>query len=380
MNVITLKSTSIKEMIHSIDDAVGQNFTPSVAFMYASSTFNIKKLSKKLKKYTFHIVGATTVGEVYANKEDGINEVDGHIVCMLLELNSRAMEMTFIDVQENQDAYMVGKHIGMWAKSCFSSCAVITLTSGLSFDNDAYTQGILSREIEYIFGGSAGDGLLLKETFIFSNSLCSNQGVVALALDKSKIDIAGSRAFGWSGIGKERIVTKAIKNIVYEIDGFPAIDFYKRYLDITDQDMPQVGIEYPLEVRLRNGQVVYRAVLDIDELNGSLIFAGHVEEKARVRISAPQGKSIINEVKKSIDKTLKKRPSFSPEVGLVFPCCSRKQVLGHLTYLEIEAVYNSSKVPLIGFFAYGEIAAFPGGYCFHNETFVTLFLEEKGAK
>jgi len=377
MNIITLQASSIKKIISSIDNELNNNFNPSIAFMYASSTFNIRKLSRKLEKYNFYIVGATTAGEIYANKKDGVKELDGNIICMLLELNPSAIDITFIDVQESQDAYMVGKHIGMWAKSCFSSCAVITLTSGLSFDNDAYTQGILSREIEYVFGGSAGDGLLLEETFIFSNSLSSNQGVVALVLDKSKIDLVGSRAFGWGGIGKERIVTKAVKNIVYEIDGLPAVDFYKRYLDITAQDMPQVGIEYPLEVRLRNGQIVYRAVLDIDESNGSLVFAGHVEEKARVRISAPEGKSIVTEVKNSISQVLKEREDFVPEVGLVFPCCSRKQVLGHLTYLEIEAVYKISNVPLIGFFAYGEIAAFPGGYCFHNETFVTLFLAEK---
>jgi len=201
--------------------------------------------------------------------------------------------------------------------------------------------------------------------------------VVALALDKSKIDILGSRAFGWKGIGKERIVTKASKNIVYEIDGKPAIDFYKNYLDITAKDMPHVGIEYPLEVRLRNGQVVYRAILDIDESTNSLVFAGHVEEKAWVRISAPRGRNIITEVEKSVSEVLSANPDFQPEMALLFPCCSRKQVLGHLTSLEIESVYKQSQVPMIGFFAYGEIGAFPGGYSFHNETFVTAFLREK---
>jgi len=378
MRSLTLKSTSIKKIINRIDRTLENDFNPSVAFIYSASTFNIPKLAKKLGKYSFPIMGATTNGEIYANREDGINEVDGHIICMLMEINKASIEMTFIETDEDKEAFVVGEHIGMWAKSSFSTCSIITLTSGLSFDNDAYTQGILSREIDYVFGGASGDGLLLEETFVFSNNIVSNQGVVALALDKSKIDILGSRAFGWSGIGKERLVTKASKNIVYEIDGHPAVDFYKNYLDITAEDMPQVGIEYPLEVRLRNGQVVYRAILEIDEENSSLVFAGHVEEKAWVRISAPKGKNIINEVEKSVSKVLTDNPDFQPELALLFPCCSRKQVLGHLTYLEIERVYNRSQVPMIGFFAYGEIGAFPGGYCFHNETFVTVFLREKG--
>ncbi|MCH9740782.1 MAG: FIST C-terminal domain-containing protein, partial [Epsilonproteobacteria bacterium] len=227
------------------------------------------------------------------------------------------------------------------------------------------------------FGGSAADDLILKETFVFSNRNFSNHGVVVLALDRAKINIIGARAFGWKGIGKERIVTHAHKNVVYTIDGKSAIDFYKSYLNITADDMPQIGIEYPLEVTMRNGQVVYRAVLELDEENGALIFAGHVEEKSKVRLSSPTGKSIIDEVGKSIYETIAHANDFKADIALVFPCCSRKQVLGDLTIKEIEAAYEASNAPLIGFFAYGEIGSFPGGYGFHNETFVTALISEK---
>jgi hypothetical protein len=180
-------------------------------------------------------------------------------------------------------------------------------------------------------------------------------------------------------MGKDRIVTKAHKNIVYKIDGKPAIDFYKKYLNIdnSNNNMTQIGIEYPLEVIMRNGQVVYRAVLEINENDGSLIFAGHVEEKSRVRLSAAKGKVIIDHVENSIKECLAQREDFKPDITLVFPCCSRKQVLGDLTIKEIEAIYRHTGVPLIGFFAYGEIGAFPGGYGFHNETFVTALLRDK---
>ncbi len=375
MKSITIQANSIKKLLKQIDTKLEEGLTPSLAFIYLSPLFNIKKLVKKISKYEFIIMGATTAGEVYANQYDGVHELEDNIVCMLIEINPKALAMTVVEAKK--DSYVIGEHIGLWAKSHFDDTAVITLTSGLTFDNDAYTQGIVSKGVSYIFGGAAGDNFQLKETFVFSNQILSNHGVLALALDRSKIEILGSRAFGWGGIGKERIVTKSIKNVVYEIDGMPAINFYKRYLDITADDMPQVGLEYPLEVRRRNGQIVYRAVLAIDEEQGSLIFAGHVEEKARVKISAPKGRSIIKDVEKSTEQVLTENPDFRPELALVFPCCSRKQVLGHLTHLEIEAVVKSANVPLVGFFAYGEIGAFPGGYGFHNETFVTAFLEEK---
>ncbi len=378
MKNMIINAYSIDSLLKKIEMAIRDGFNPSVAFIYSSIQHNIKKMVVGLEKYKFIVMGSTTAGEIFANENLGVNEVDGTIVAMLLDINPTALAFKFSSLENETSYFQMGKNIGIWAKYKFKNPAIITITSGLDFDNDAYTQGLTHQGIEYIFGGSAGDDMRLKETFVFSKDNFSNHGVITLVLDRDKIDIVGSRAFGWVGIGKDRIVTKAEDNIVYEVDGNPAIDFYKDYLNITDnEDIPAIGIEYPLEVTMKSGLVVYRAVLGIDEEKNALIFAGHVEEKSKIRISAPQGEGIVKYVGNSIDKALQERPDFKPEIGLVFPCCSRKQVLGNLAVKEIELAYKCSKVPLIGFYAYGEIGAFPGGYAFHNETFVTALLSEK---
>lgn len=376
MKSVILHAYSIGDLTKEINNNITKEFQPTLAFVYTSPRYNIRKLVVELNNYPFLIFGSTTVGEIFANEALGVHETEESIVCMLLDIDPTAMSLRLIQV-EDDNYYEAGKHVGLWAKKQFEDAAIITVTSGLTFDNDAYTQGMVAEGIEYAFGGAAGDDLILKDTFVFSKENFSNHGIIALALNKDKINIVGSRAFGWTGIGKERIVTKAHKNIVYEIDGKRAIDFYKQYLNVTADDMPQVGIEYPLEVLMRNGQVVYRAVLEIDEEQGALIFAGHVEEKSKVRLSSSKGRVIIDHVRDSIVNVLAANKDFQPEVALVFPCCSRKQVLGELAIQEIEAVYSTAKVPLVGFFAYGEIGAFPGGYGFHNETFVTALLSEK---
>lgn len=376
MKSVILHAYSISDLIKKINNNINKKFQPTLAFIYTSPRYNIRKLVVELNSYPFLVFGSTTVGEIFANEELGVNEKEESIVCMLLDIDPTAMSLRLIQV-EDDNYYEVGKHVGLWAKKQFEDVAIITVTSGLTFDNDAYTQGMVAEGIDYAFGGAAGDDLILKDTFVFSKENFSGHGIIALAIDRDKINVLGARAFGWIGIGKDRIVTKADKNIVYEIDGKRAIDFYKQYLNITADDMPQVGIEYPLEVRMKNGQVVYRAVLDIDEEQGALIFAGHVEEKSKVRLSSAKGKVIIDHVRDSIVNVLASNKDFQPEVALLFPCCSRKQVLGELAIKEIEAVYSTAKVPLVGFFAYGEIGAFPGGYGFHNETFVTALLSEK---
>ncbi len=371
-----IHSYSIQDLIDKIDRTILKDINPTVAFIYVSPKYNIRKLVTELNKYPFLVVGATTAGEIFANEEYGSKEREESIVCMLLDIDSSALSLRLLQV-EGDDYYKTGKEVTLWAKNKFSNVGLITITSGLNFDNDAYTQGLTENGIEYAFGGAAGDDLMLKETFVFSKENFSTHGVVSLALDLDKIEIAGARAFGWEGIGRERIVTKADKNIVYEIDGKPAINFYKKYLNITNEDMPQVGIEYPLEVTMRSVLVCYRAVLEINEENGSLIFAGHVEDKSKVRLASAKGREVITYVENSISDLMNNQIDFEPEVALLFPCCSRKQVLGDLAVKEIEAIYKNIKVPLIGFYAYGEIGAFPNGYAFQNETFVTALLREK---
>jgi hypothetical protein len=378
MKSIILNAYTVESLLKKIETNIKRGFKPTLAFIYSSPKHNIKKLVVGLEQYQFIVMGATTAGEIFANEEFGVHEVEETIVAMLLDINPSAIAFRFSSLGNGESYFNMGKTIGAWAKSKFRNPALITITSGLNFDNDAYTQGIVHQGVEYIFGGMAGDDLELKETFIFSKDNFSNHGIITLVIDGDKIDIVGSRGFGWSGIGKERIVTKSEQNIVYEIDGKSAIDFYRNYLNISpEESIPLIGVEYPLEVTMKSGLVVYRAVLGIDEKRNGLIFAGHVEEKSKVRISAPQGERIIKYVGDSIQESLQARAGFKPEVGFVFPCTSRKQVLGNLAIKEIELAYKIAKVPLIGFYAYGEIGAFPGGYAFHNETFVTALLGEK---
>ena len=381
MKNIIINAYSIESLLTKIKTTIKNGFNPSLAFIYSSSKHNIKKLVLGLEDYDFIVVGASTAGEIFADKKLGVHEVDRTIVAMLIEINPMAIAFKSISFETEENYFNIGKNIGIWAKSEFENPALITITSGLDFDNDVYTQGIVNERVEYIFGGSAGDDMQLKETFVFSKDNFYNHGIVALALDRDKIDVVGARAFGWIGIGKERIVTKAEQNIVYEVDGKPAIDFYKDYLNISaDESIPNIGIEYPLEVTMKSGLVVYRAVLGLDEDKKALIFAGHVEEKSKVRISAPQGENIIKYVGESIEYSLSQKPDFKPQIALVFPCCSRKQVLGDLAIKEIELAYKKAKAPIIGFYAYGEIGAYPGGYPFHNETFMTTMLSERGTQ
>jgi len=371
-----INTNSIEKLIEDIDNNILNNFTPTLAFIYSSVYYNIPILAKKLQKYNFFIVGASTVGEIYA--DNNITEVkDETITCMLVELDKSAFALKVKNLNKSEDYYKLGVKMATWSRKQFSNPAILTITSGLYFDNDTYLKGLQTR-VDYLFGAAAGDDNLFKNTYTFSQKKTTLSGALVLAIDRDKIDIVSSRGFGWSGIGTQRVVTKSIKNIVYTIDDKPAVTFYKEYLNITQDDMPGMGVDYPLEVQHLNGQVVYRAAVYINQKDGSLIFSGHVEENSKVRISAPIGEQVIEHVEKSVLNSLSEKENFKADITLVFPCAAHKNLLGSYGKKEIEAVYSASKnAPLIGFYAYGEIASSKESNAFHNETFVTVQLREK---
>jgi len=374
MRSLLVSSYSIDELIEEIDSKIKRGFNPSLAFIYIAITYNISRLVEEVEKYPFLILGSTTVGEFYADKNSGVNDNEDSITCMLIEVNPQAIALKHLSLN-GRAYYKTGQEIGEWAKEQFSDPTIVTLTSGLSFDSDDYVQGIFSCGISSVYGGVAGDDYRFKYTFVFSKENYTNHGIVALALDNSKIEAIGSCACGWMGIGKKDIVTKSYKNILHEIDNRPAVEFYKKYLQTTI-DMPQTGREYPLQVITKN-QTIYRVVTHINR-DGSLVLGGHIEPKSMVRIAVPQGQSIMNYVDSSIRESIAQDSGFSPEVALVFSCASRKQVLGAFAKEEIEIAYKAVNCPLIGFFAYGEIGTSTREYGFHNITFVTLLLKEKG--
>jgi len=370
-----ISSDSIELLIEKIDKSIKNSFMPTLAFMYVSVEYDIEELVKEISKYKFIIVGSSSAGEIYADSKIGVHTRNGSLTCMLVNMDASAFSIKLKKNKDN-DFFNLGRKIGKWVNNEFSNASLLTMTGGLDFDNESYLKGIQSKHKD-IFGGTAADDRKFKGTYVFSQNKIVKDGLLALAIDKDKIEIITSQGFGWSGIGIQRVVTKSKNNLVYTIDDKPAIEFYTEYLNITSDDMPCMGIDFPMEVISQDGEVVNRAVVDINE-DGSLLCAGHVQEGSRVKISIPIGLKVIDKVVESIQKTKDDTKVITPDLVLVFPCTAHNELFGSLGIQEIESVFNiTQKRPLIGFYTYGEFSSFSSSSAFHNETFVTIQMREK---
>ena len=372
-----ISTISIKSCIEEINNAIQHDFIPTLAFIFTSVNYDLEALNHQLSQYDFLIVGATTEGEIYADELHGVHTKEDTITCMLLNINSKFICLKTFTPQNNK-YFDLGMDTSKWALSNFTNPVLITITAGLTFDNESYLQGI-QKYVSHIFGAVAADSRKLENTYVFSGKKLISSGSIVLAIDQEHIEIINSLGFGWSGIGSQRVITKSHNNIVYTIDDKPALEFYKNYLHLTHADMPHRGGDYPLEIELSSGQIFYRAPLVMNDKDGSLMFAGHVEENSKVRISAPIGINLVNHIVKNIELSLKPNQLFTSDFTLVFPCASHKKILGSYNDLEIHEVYKAiQKRPLIGFYAYGEISSLSHqDIALNNQSFITLQIKEK---
>ncbi|MDA0866059.1 MAG: hypothetical protein O2890_06520, partial [Cyanobacteria bacterium] len=123
-----------------------------------------------------------------------------------------------------------------------------------------------------IFGGLTADQWRFKYTHQFCQDQVYSDAVPVL-LFSGPVLFSHGIASGWQPIGKRGCITRAVQNVVYEINDQPALDFYKYYLGPVPPSS-----EYPLAVYEPSGELSYmRAPSGIyDPEAGSITFFGDI--------------------------------------------------------------------------------------------------------
>ena len=175
---------------------------------------------------------------------------------------------------------------------------------------------------------------------------------------------------GWQPLGRVFTVTKADGAIIYELDGIPACDVYKKYLNVEgDENFFFNTLEFPLYA-LCNGVPVLRTPLSANA-DGSISLSSDFEVGTEMRISYGDPVTII----KCISNESRQLDDFAPEVMHIFSCVARK------TYWSSkDPTYEISALAPIasssGFFSHGEFMRANGGLVQHNVTMVISAMRE----
>lgn len=343
--------------------------------------FEDSQFIKKLKAETPGVqwVGCSTAGEV---SQRGVSDGTTILTAIHFDNPKSKFRITSCKINNADDSLNAGKRLASELKSDDLK-AVMVIAPGVNVNGSLLVQGVsevLGKNIA-ITGGLAGDGGKFSNTFTISPNGVANDQVIGVGFYGDGIALQHGCMGGWDAFGKVRKVTKSKLNVVYELDGKPALDIYKEYLGDHAKDLPASGLMFPFSI-LKPGEDkvgLIRTILAVSEKDGSLTFAGNIEEGATVRLMHANTGGLVQGAKAAAANAIKKGQGKS-SLALVVSCVGRKLVMGANVDEEIEGVLEllGKNCALTGFYSYGEISPHLDGVgCeLHNQTMTISYIYE----
>ncbi len=308
------------------------------------------------------LIGATTAGEI----------MDGVMSSSRIVISFSLFDATDVIVRYYPKSdYATGEQAAQEVLSKRTK-ACIVLSEALKSDAESFLEGFSSvRSDVMIAGGNAGDDLTFMRTYIFEGDTIHEEGVVIAVLDSDVLQVNNFYSLYWTPIGKVMTVTKADKNIIYEIDGRKVKELYTYYLGAeTVERIPASAIEFPL-VKIEDGVQIARSLIAQTE-DGGFVYAGHFKTGDKVRFSIGNVEDILNH---SID--IRNDIAACPaEATYIYSCSVRKLFLQEQLNYEFGLIEQVA--PTAGFFTYGEFFHAPADNKLLNITTTTLSLSESG--
>ncbi len=328
-----------------------------------------------------HILGCSTGGQI--NNSD-VN--DDEIVAAAVTFDATRLRLCHETVTDPQQSQDYGEAIGR-ALAAADLAAVFVLSDGLHVNGSALVAGItkvIGPSIP-LTGGLAGDGAEFQETLVGGDCAPKTRTIAAVGLYGSALRVGHGSAGGWDMFGPRRQVTKSVGNVLFELDGQPALDLYERYLGPDEcKELPGSALLFPIQVYDLDhpNSAVVRTVLAIDRDKRSMTFAGDVPQGWTAQLMRGNLDRLVAGAAEAARQARGDGEAHDPgdRLSILVSCIGRRLLMGQRTIEEAEAVAAELGVdtPRLGFYSYGEISPHArSGRCeLHNQTMTVTSLAE----
>jgi hypothetical protein len=376
MKAKSIKGRSVEEIKRALEQATGDGFQPTIAFVFISVGQNRDGLCTMLDEAGITIYGATTNGEFIDE-----NYEQGTISILLLDVSKRYFFVQFAELNGKNDRHITAG-LGKMALKRFRHPAFLITGSSLQTDIEEMIGGLIDSvgNAATIAGAMAGDDLKMTGQFVFTNNKCGDRAVVILVLDEDAIIMRARASHGWRAVGTEKTVTKSDRNRVFTIDNVAALDLCLKYSGLPI-DHPNLVFElaanFPIQLQRENGDPLMRPSYMINWEDHSLMTSGKLPQNSRIRFSLPPDFDVIEKV---IEENRKFKETEMPEADalILYNCGGRLMSFGPLISEEIKGIKEVWNVPLAGMFSNAEIGPTRNGNVeMHNLTTCWVALKEK---
>ena len=381
--IIAQESVDSKSSLKDLSSASPLAAANLVMVFGSVKRFNEGKLQSTLKaRYPVaQIVGCTTSGEIGPS---GVN--DDSIQITAIQWQKVMQRVAQAKIAGMQDSFDTGVGLAKQLKAD-SLRTVILISDGLNTNGSELLKGFqaILGEIP-IIGGLAGDGGTFTKTLQLFNDAISSNMAIAIGLYGDALITSSGALGGWKPYGPPRSVTKSEKNVVYELDGKPALPLYRMYIgEAFARGLPGTGLRFPLAV-IEEGK---RDVEKIRTLGGfstadnSLTFFGNVEEGSTVRLCQTNHGRLVEGAGAAANLVLdglNQNKTNQTGLALCVSCVGRKGVMAEQVGDEVKLVRQilGPQTTVTGFYSYGELAPRPNtnDSVLHNQTMTIGYLSE----
>ncbi|TVQ83606.1 MAG: hypothetical protein EA357_05530 [Micavibrio sp.] len=379
-----MKSKSVQTTVENFEKTLeGLSSEGYRLLVLFSSTDNLKNFDfhTPLQKHLpgAELIGCSTSGEI------GEFVQDNSVSFVAMGFDDAKFKCIEVDINTVDESRSSGRKLAE-ELAADDLKGVFVLMPGLNVNGSKFVQGlkeVLPSSLS-ISGGMAGDGLNFKETCTVHNGKKSSVMAVGLGIYGDKVTVSNRSRGGWKPFGPQRRVTRVENNVLYELDGKPALDLYREYLGDKAADLPSSGLLYPFAIIddvNTNSVGLIRTILDIDEENKSLILAGDIEKGKTVCLMHADMDDLVQGAEDAARQTAEGSSGTANDAVICISCVGRRILMGDNTDDELEAVRDVfAQAQITGFYSYGEISYFGDTKEaeLHNQTMTITRISETG--
>ena len=235
-----------------------------------------------------------------------------------------------------------------------------------------------------LIGGMASAATNPGGNRLMLNDQTRRSGVVGVALS-GNINLRSTVSQGCRPIGRPYVITKSKRNIVQELGGRSALDVARELIGDLSAEERQLVSRHALFVgrvineyqdRFGRGDFLIRNILGVDPESGHIAVADpHVRAGQTLQFQLRDGKTAAEDFMLLLEA---QKLHGAAQGALLFSCNGRGTHMFNRPNADAEFVRDAlGDIPLVGFFAMGEIGPIGGENFVHGHTACLLVIHEK---
>jgi small ligand-binding sensory domain FIST len=368
----TLEDQIVPELLHNVSG----EFDLAILFVCPWRPYDPAAIAEQIKAKVLvrHLIICTCAGVI--GRE---HEVEGRPAASLLLMRMPHVKITpfYLDqpqlenLKEGKDWYEI---LEVYPNE---EPTFIVFADPFQFDGNAFLASLNQfYKGSAVVGGLASAGSAADENTLIIDGQSYSEGVVGVALT-GNICVETVVSQGCRPLGETYIITKADRNIVYELAGRP---FYKVLEEVLnggtsyDRHLASeaifIGIamnEYKDE--FKRGDFLIRGVMGVDPDSGAGAVGDYVRAGQTIQFHLRDAKTANEDLHALLKLYKNKKHKVAPHGAFVFSCNGRGMNLFNEANHDIRIIqHHLGPIPAAGFFCAGEIGPIGGINFLHGFT------------